>query len=214
MMTRIHGCKPDTGHDQRKQTIPPPKPAPNAIIQYNQWIRCMQRRHGCKHIAALGIEPREDVHMEKAVPTAQPGRITRRMRVKHKTVLLHIPGRRRGKDIINDKPQQIDEQKAERHPEKDRLVRVEKVTRECQRQRDPAEIETARRDVERHLPVCQPILVRRLTMDAEQSLLETIDIRDMHGIVPVIWKSLHEVEQDPKNDEGRETENEPSRRPR
>src|SRR6185437_4600369 len=152
--------------------------------------------------------------MEIAVPTPQTCRIPGRMRVEDEPILLHIPGWRGRENIINDKPDEIHEQKGQRKPQKHGLILIEQVPGESQRQRHPAEIEKTGRDIKGDTLMREPVLIRRQSMDAEKSLLQRINIPDMHEVIPVIGKSLHGIEEHPKHDKDAEPENKTPRRTR
>src|SRR6185437_8394927 len=124
-MTGIYRRKPDAHHDQREQCIPPAHLVTDAVIEHHQRISSMQRRHGRKDIAALGIKSCKDMYMKDSIPATQPGRITRRMRIEDKTILLYIPWRRGRKQIVDHKAYEIDEQKAQRKTEKSFLIVIE-----------------------------------------------------------------------------------------
>src|ERR1700678_2450648 len=116
----------------------------------------MQRRHRGEYIAALRIEPCENMHIKKGTPTPQPRRIARRMRIERKYILLHIPGRSRGTDIVHNKTNQVDDQEAEGKTKERFLILVEQIACKSEWQRDPTEIEEAGQDVQQGLLMHKP----------------------------------------------------------
>jgi len=114
MMAGIHGREPDACHYQHKQEVDSSQLVFDTIIQHDQRIRSMQRRHGSEHIRAFSIQGFEYPHMKNTVERREAGGITRCARDKAKTILLYIPGRRCRINIIERKSYQVHQQKAER----------------------------------------------------------------------------------------------------
>src|SRR5580658_9900017 len=144
--------------------------------------------------------------MKEAVESPQPGHIARRLRMEHVTILLHIPGWSSRTDIIDNKPKQVDQQKGKRKAKEPFFVAIEQVPCKRKWQRDPAEITDSRQYIQESRPVRQPVFIERMPADPKPSVFQQVNTLDLHGIIPVIRKSLHGVKEDPENDKDGESQ--------
>src|ERR1700761_5010633 len=140
----------------------------------------MERGHSREDITALGIQTGKDMHVKITVPTTQTGGIAGCMRVEHEAVLFYIPGRCGGTGIVDDKPNEIDDQKAKRKFEEGFFIAIEQIAGEGKRQGHPAEIKTTGGNVQKRSLMNQPEFVGRTddtirTAYAEQVFFEPVN---------------------------------------
>src|SRR5579863_5031599 len=144
--------------------------------------------------------------MKEAVEPPQPSHIARRLRMEHITILPHVPGRSGRTNIIDNEPKEIDQQKGKRKAKEPFFVAIEQVPCKRQWQRDPAEITNPRQHIQESRPVRQPVFIERMAADPKPAVFQQVNTLDLHGIIPVIRKSLHGVKEDPENDKDGESQ--------